>query len=192
MSMQVIAFNSRIVVRPTMRTKIKRRIKEAVRLIVTRGAAVEESRGAKPRVVFRPEDVGAEKWIVPGMSSLHLLGDHTKSSADWTYIAIPTTEMFRMPFTEYLGLMRKALKYIHRGIPDVEKVLRSSGRQAPNSLEVVRLPLCSHSKFCRSTKIICRIRTGTQYALNYRDLRIRWFPEMWAIGRVEGLVIIAD
>ena len=68
MSMQVVAFNSRVVLRPTMRTKIKRRLREAVRLIVTRGAAVEESRGATPRVVFRPEDVGAEKWIVPGAS----------------------------------------------------------------------------------------------------------------------------
>ena len=41
MSMQVIAFNSRIAVRPTMRTKLKRRLKEAVRLIVTRGATVD-------------------------------------------------------------------------------------------------------------------------------------------------------
>lgn len=73
MSMQVIAFNSRVVIRPTMRTKIKRRLKEAVRLIVTRGAAVEESRGATLRVVFRPEDVGAEKWIVPGASSMRFL-----------------------------------------------------------------------------------------------------------------------
>ena len=72
MSLQVVAFNARVAVRPTMRTKIKRRIKEAVRLIVTRGAAVEESRGASPKVVFRPEDVGAEKWIMPGASSLHM------------------------------------------------------------------------------------------------------------------------
>jgi hypothetical protein len=77
--MQVVAFNSRVVLRPTVRTKIKRRIKEAVRLIVTRGAAVEESRGSKPRVVFRPEDVGAEKWIVPGTPLLHLLGEATLS-----------------------------------------------------------------------------------------------------------------
>jgi len=116
--MQIVAFNSRVVIRPTMRTKIKRRLKEAVRLIVTRGAAVEESRGAIPRIVFRPEDVGAEKWIVP----------------DWTYIALPTTEMFRMPFVEQLGLMRKALESIHRLIPDVEKTLRSGGRQALNSI----------------------------------------------------------
>ncbi|KAI9450084.1 hypothetical protein BJY52DRAFT_1126179, partial [Lactarius psammicola] len=124
MSMQVVAFNSRVIVRPTLRTKIKRRIREAVRLIVTRGAAVEESRGATPRIVFRSEDVGAEKWIVP----------------DWTYIALPTTEMFRMPFTEQLSLMRKALESIHRRIQDVEKILRSGGRQAPHSPEIVHRP----------------------------------------------------
>ena len=69
----VVAFNSH---RPTSRTKIKRRIKEAIRLIVTRGgAAVEESSGATPRVVLRADDVGAEMWIVPGASSMRLLGE---------------------------------------------------------------------------------------------------------------------
>jgi hypothetical protein len=145
MSMQVIAFNSRVVIRSVIRTKIKRRLKEAVRLIVTRGAAVEESRGATPRLVFRPEDVGAEKWIAPGASSMRfsLGGGLAKLLADWTYIAIPTTEMFRMPFVEQLGLMRKALESIHRRIPDVEKTLRSDGRQAPNSF--VRLLLSSYT-----------------------------------------------
>jgi len=38
MSMQVVTFNSRVALRPTLRIKIKRRIKEVVRLIVTRGA----------------------------------------------------------------------------------------------------------------------------------------------------------
>ena len=70
MSMQVVAFNSRVVLRPTVRTKIKRRLREAVKLIVTRGAAVEESLGAAPKVVFHPEDAGAEKWIVPGTLNL--------------------------------------------------------------------------------------------------------------------------
>ena len=144
MSMQVIASNLRVVIRPTMRTKIKRRLKEAVRLIVTRGAAVEESHGATPRVVFRPEDVGAEKWIVPGTSSIRFCwGELAKVSADWTYMALPTTEMFRMPFTEQLGLMRSALESIRRRIPDVEKTLRSGERQAPNSF--VRLPSSSHT-----------------------------------------------
>ncbi|KAI9507104.1 hypothetical protein F5148DRAFT_1208066 [Russula earlei] len=109
MSMQVLAFKSRVVLRPVVRTKIKRRLKEAIRLIVTRGAAVEEScRG--PRIVFRAEDVGAEKWIM----------------ADWTYMVLPTTELFRMPFAEQVGLMRKALGAIHHCIPKVERILRRS------------------------------------------------------------------
>jgi hypothetical protein len=65
MSMQMLAVNSRLVRRPAVRVKIKRRLKEAVRLIVTRGAAVERSR-KDPKVVFCAEDVGADKWIAPG------------------------------------------------------------------------------------------------------------------------------
>ncbi|KAI9438027.1 hypothetical protein H4582DRAFT_2057532 [Lactarius indigo] len=134
MSMQVVAFNSRITLGPTVRTKLKRRIKEAIRLIVTRGAAVEESGDATPRVVFRPEDVGAEKWIVPG--------DLAKLPVDWTYVALPTTEMFRMPFTEQLDLMRKALESIRRRVPDVEKTLRNGERQVPKSgNSVVAIPI---------------------------------------------------
>ena len=66
-----------------------------------------------------------------------------KISPDWTYIALPTTEMFRMPFAEQLGLMRKALEHIHRRVPGAEEILRNGGRQAPNSF--VRLPSSSHS-----------------------------------------------
>jgi len=65
--MQVLALNSRVVLRSSMRMKIKRRLREAVRLIVTRGAAVEEDSRKDPKVVFRAEDVGADKWIVPGV-----------------------------------------------------------------------------------------------------------------------------
>ena len=61
MSMRAITFNSRVAVRPSMRTKLARRLKEAVRLIVTRGAADEESHGVTARVVFRTEDAGGEK-----------------------------------------------------------------------------------------------------------------------------------
>ena len=68
--MQFLTYNSRVVIRPTMRIKIKRRLREAVNLIVTRGAAVEESRKG-PKLVFRAEDVGAEKWIAPGVLLSH-------------------------------------------------------------------------------------------------------------------------
>jgi hypothetical protein len=47
-----------------MRTKAQHRLEEAVKLIVTRGAAVEESR-MMPKIVFRSEGIGADKWIVP-------------------------------------------------------------------------------------------------------------------------------
>jgi hypothetical protein len=67
MSMQVLAIKSRVVLRPAVRSKIKRRLREVVNLIVTRGATVEESRKG-PKVVFRAGDVGADKWIAPGMS----------------------------------------------------------------------------------------------------------------------------
>ena len=77
-------------------------------------------------------------------------GGLAKLSADWTYIVLPTTEMFRMPFAEQLGLMRKALESIHERIPGVEKILRYGGRQASNSLEMVRLPLWSWTKVFRS------------------------------------------
>ena len=49
----VLAFNSRIPYRLTVHTKkskVKRRLREAVGLIVTRGAAVEESR-ERPKLV---------------------------------------------------------------------------------------------------------------------------------------------
>ncbi|KAI0301430.1 chondroitin AC/alginate lyase [Russula brevipes] len=112
MSMQVVAFHSRVVAQPTVRSKIRRRLKEAVRLIVTRGAAVEASRRG-PKVVFRAGDVGADKWIVP----------------DWTYVAVPTTEMLRMPFAEQVDLMRKGLGFLHGRIPEVEAIFRRSHRQ---------------------------------------------------------------
>jgi hypothetical protein len=63
--MQVVSFNVRVVLRPAVRATIKRRLKEAIRLIVTRGAVVEDLRDG-PQFVFHAEDVDADKWIAPG------------------------------------------------------------------------------------------------------------------------------
>ncbi|KAH9972525.1 hypothetical protein BJV74DRAFT_889193 [Russula compacta] len=79
-----------------------RRLKEDIRLIliVTRGAAVEEShKGLK--LEFRAEDVGADRWIVLG-AYVHM--------SDWTYVALPMAQMFRMPFVRQFDLMRKTLE----------------------------------------------------------------------------------
>jgi hypothetical protein len=58
-------FNSCVVLGPIVRTKIKRKIMEGVRLIVTCGAVVEESRRG-PKIMSGAKDVGADKWMVPG------------------------------------------------------------------------------------------------------------------------------
>ena len=50
-------------------------------------------------------------------------------------MVVPTTAMFRMPFTEQLDLMRNALGAIHRRIPKVEGVLKRGGpRNATSSV----------------------------------------------------------
>jgi hypothetical protein len=164
MSMQVVAIRSRIILHQALRGTIKRRLREAVKLIVTRGAAVEESPKG-PKVVFRAGDVGAEKWIAPGMllslslwhaaskrfaivQSLLFTRDVAFSHADWTYIAMPTSELFRMPFAELLSLMRQALEYLHQSIPEAEKILRCGGRENGGSSSLVRLP---KKMFIRST-----------------------------------------
>ena len=60
-------------------------------------------------------------------------------------MVVPTTAIFRMPFTEQLDLMRNALGAIHRRIPKVEGVLKHGGprntassvRPAPGVLDKI-------------------------------------------------------
>jgi len=78
--MQVVAFNTRPVLRQAVRTKIKRRVKEAIRLIVMHGAAVDESPGG-PKLMFRAEDVGADKPITPGALQPTVLGQNVHAFA---------------------------------------------------------------------------------------------------------------
>ena len=69
---------------------------------------------------------------------------HDVLHADWTYVASPTTEMFRMPFAELLDLMRRALGSLHQRIPEVEKTLRSSGRQDGDATLLLQSESNSH------------------------------------------------
>ncbi|KAI0265351.1 hypothetical protein BC834DRAFT_182152 [Gloeopeniophorella convolvens] len=98
-SLQIVAFKSRLVLAQHLRYKIKRRLREAIRLIVSRGASVAKS-PAGWKVVFREEDIGAEKWIMP----------------NWTYLAVPSSELYKLPFAEYVRLMRNALKHLSQEI----------------------------------------------------------------------------
>ncbi|KAH9947848.1 hypothetical protein B0H21DRAFT_821527 [Amylocystis lapponica] len=71
-----------------VRGRIGSKLKTALALIVTRGADAEAG-----RLVFREEDIGQEQWLCQ----------------EWTYAAIPTLEVYRMPFAAIVPEMRKAL-----------------------------------------------------------------------------------
>ena len=153
--MQMLAINSRVVLRPTVRLKIKRRLREAVKLIVTRGAEVEESRKGL-KVVFRTKNVGADKWIAPGvllllfhaapngLSFFRCYYSRWTLHADWTYVASPTSEMFRMSFAELLNTTRRALVFLRRCIPEAEKVLKCNARENGIATSLVR---CQKNRF---------------------------------------------
>ena len=66
-----------------------------------------------------------------------------ESRADWTYIALPTTEIFRMPFTEHIDLMREALRVISWARPHMKRkpelikdVSRPNGSRCSSRLTV--------------------------------------------------------
>ncbi|KAH9080614.1 hypothetical protein EDB83DRAFT_2310804 [Lactarius deliciosus] len=99
------ALASRVVLRPTLHTKIKHRIKEVVKLIVTRGIAVEESRGATPRVMFFLRTSAQKVPNTPRPHNQNVL--HAPFAAAWP---------------------GRALESTHRCISDVDKILRSGGR----------------------------------------------------------------
>ena len=77
--------------------------------------------------MFRAEDVGADKWIAPGVGVLFHSTHHFFSrpyakvevvvffsvthvwATDWMCMVLPSTTMFHMPFTEQFDLMRNVL-----------------------------------------------------------------------------------
>ncbi|KAF8960947.1 hypothetical protein BDZ97DRAFT_1760400 [Flammula alnicola] len=104
-----------------MRAKIKKRIKGALHLIVTRGAYVvdhpedpDEAARAKatqtgkkgdqyPQIRFNEEDAG-KKWSMQG----------------WTYIFYPSSEIYRMPLVEIIRLVRKTLENLNSAALQME------------------------------------------------------------------------
>jgi hypothetical protein len=56
------------------------------------------------------------------------------TQTDWTYMALPTTAMFRMPFLGQIGLLRSALDSLRQGIPEVERILRKGEYRSATSV----------------------------------------------------------
>ncbi|TDL23100.1 hypothetical protein BD410DRAFT_189715 [Rickenella mellea] len=84
-----------------VRARIKRRLKTALVLIVTRGAhlAYSDGDGVGDKVLMSDDGGtvrGAYSWIL----------------RDWTYVFTPSAEVFRMPYPELVGIMRVGLSNI--------------------------------------------------------------------------------
>ncbi|KAG8833678.1 hypothetical protein FRC18_003233 [Serendipita sp. 400] len=87
-----------------IRRKTGKRIREALKLIVTRGAKASEDGSS---VVFEPKDVGKDKWLYP----------------DSTYLLFTKLEAYRAPWPVLLTTLRNTLVQLTDGMA---KSLRST------------------------------------------------------------------
>ncbi|KAG8931190.1 hypothetical protein FRC02_003086 [Tulasnella sp. 418] len=74
-----------------IRSIIRRKIRETLKLIVARGARPGKQEGT---VIIREEDIGPERWLLK----------------DWAYIIYPTIEVYKRSVTELIGEIRQALE----------------------------------------------------------------------------------
>ncbi|KAF9460424.1 hypothetical protein BDZ94DRAFT_1266212 [Collybia nuda] len=96
MSLLVATSKKRTSSKKVIRSKISRRLKTALTLIVARGADVDEVNGKKTIVFNQDEAKRADDWILRG----------------WSYVFFPTIEIYRMPYHEMIPLFRLALRDI--------------------------------------------------------------------------------
>ncbi|KAH9829591.1 uncharacterized protein C8Q71DRAFT_863166 [Rhodofomes roseus] len=97
-----------------MRAKVASKIKNAMSLVVTRGAYVEENAEGKPKIEFREKDASRD-WIRNG----------------YTYVFHPPPELYRMPYQTLIPIVRKLLgtaRYRGQKLEDLW-----AGRGAPRS-----------------------------------------------------------
>ncbi|PIL29165.1 hypothetical protein GSI_09214 [Ganoderma sinense ZZ0214-1] len=100
-----------------LRVKVYNKFKNAIALVVTRGAAVERDPDGSKRIVFRDEEAGPS-WVL----------------RDWTYMCRPDPRVNLMPYTELIPAIRRALRDIH--VPG-QRLEKEWG--APSALQVARL-----------------------------------------------------
>lgn len=104
-----------------VRKRTRGRFRAIVQLVVLRGAHVlNGEKGGE--VVFSEQEAGYERWLLKGM--LHCCFSSTSlysysyisrfPSLDWLYTFYPTLELYRLPTTEFITAVRKALRSILR------------------------------------------------------------------------------
>ncbi|KAJ2919711.1 hypothetical protein MD484_g737, partial [Candolleomyces efflorescens] len=100
--------------KPSYATKVKKRVRGAIALVINQGAKVVEEQAhledgttqLQKKVVWDLKEVEQGKnWVVPG----------------WTYMIIPTMKLYRMPLTELIPEVREALKKIYNKATKVEQ-----------------------------------------------------------------------
>ncbi|KAI0752858.1 hypothetical protein C8Q80DRAFT_480257 [Daedaleopsis nitida] len=91
-SMSLMDVGGKIEGRRVVQVKVLNKLKNAISLVATRGADVEEGEGRAQRMVFRPERLGAD-WVM----------------SDWTYICRIDPEVYTMPYTNLIPTLRRAL-----------------------------------------------------------------------------------
>ncbi|KAK4052172.1 hypothetical protein OIV83_002467 [Microbotryomycetes sp. JL201] len=91
LELTILAGKRKVHKHAVVRERCKRRLREAFRLVLVRGARTNE-RG-EIVIETEPNDVGPKKWVVPGFS----------------YVAVITLEMYRHPMSSLVDHVRKAL-----------------------------------------------------------------------------------
>lgn len=69
MELTILAGKQKVHKSAVVRNRCKRRLQEAIRLVVTRGAGGKEPRGEGGDVTVDELERGVRKWLVPGQSS---------------------------------------------------------------------------------------------------------------------------
>ncbi|CAL1709712.1 unnamed protein product [Somion occarium] len=99
-----------------IRNRISYRLKTALSMIVIRGADVKLNKKGQEEIVFNENEAGRH-WIMP----------------NWTYIAAPTLEVYRMPYTELVPALRQLLLRVnsHAAFAERNWMLRPKASDSP-------------------------------------------------------------
>ncbi|KAB5596546.1 hypothetical protein CTheo_183 [Ceratobasidium theobromae] len=96
-----------------VRTRLKRKLNEAIQLVVTRGADVDQ---ASSKIIFKESEASELKWLL----------------RDWYYIFFPRIPIFYAPWTNLIKSVRESLtQIVEKGSEmDLHWNLESADREA--------------------------------------------------------------
>lgn len=120
-----------------IRSKIKNRLKNAVSLIATHGSRVETKDGRK--LIVSDMSVAGSKIVLTGELLYYRYSLSLTIYTDWTYLFMPQLEIYRMPDTDLIDLVRQALEKVHSDASALNETWSNMDRMAKNN--VIRSPV---------------------------------------------------